>query len=94
MTAQNAQAIRVQGLEKSYKQLHVLRGVDFDVARGAIFALLGPNGAGKTTVIKILSTLLKADAGTVIVNGFDVVKQAGEVRESRSRQSRGADRAG
>ena len=57
-------AIHVQGLEKSYKQLHVLRGVDFDIARGSIFALLGSNGAGKTTVVKILSTLLKADAGT------------------------------
>ena len=54
----------MQGLEKSYKELHVLRGVDFDVARGSIFALLGSNGAGKTTVVKILSTLLKADAGT------------------------------
>ena len=51
-------------MEKSYKELHVLRGVDFDVAPGSIFALLGSNGAGKTTVVKILSTLLKADAGT------------------------------
>jgi ABC-2 type transport system ATP-binding protein len=77
-------AIRVQGLEKSYKQLEVLRGVDFDVARGSIFALLGSNGAGKTTVVKILSTLLKADAGTAGVNGFDVATQAGDVRESIS----------
>ena len=50
--------IQVQGLEKSYKELRVLRGVDFEVARGSIFALLGSNGAGKTTVLKILSTLL------------------------------------
>lgn len=77
-------AIRVQGLEKSYKTLNVLRGVDFDVARGSIFALLGSNGAGKTTVVKILSTLLKADAGTVGVNGFDVTAQAANVRESIS----------
>ena len=77
-------AIRVQGLEKSYKKLHVLRGVDFDVARGSIFALLGSNGAGKTTVVKILATLLKADAGTVGVNGFDVAAHAGNVRESIS----------
>jgi ABC-2 type transport system ATP-binding protein len=77
-------AIRVQGLEKSYEQLHVLRGVDFDVARGSIFALLGSNGAGKTTVINILSTLLKADAGTAGVNGFDVASQAADVRESFS----------
>ena len=81
-------AIRVQGLEKSYKQkkkkLRVLRGVDFDVARGSIFALLGTNGAGKTTAVKILSTLLKADAGTASVNGFDVAAQAADVRESIS----------
>jgi len=77
-------AIRVQGLEKSYKELHVLRGVDFDVARGSIFALLGSNGAGKTTVVRILSTLLKADAGTTGVNGFDVATQATNVRESIS----------
>lgn len=77
-------AIRVQGMEKSYKDLHVLRGVDFDVAPGTIFALLGSNGAGKTTVVNILSTLLKADAGTARVNGFDVATQAAEVRESIS----------
>jgi ABC-2 type transport system ATP-binding protein len=74
-------AIRVEGLEKSYKELHVLHGVDFDVARGSIFALLGTNGAGKTTVVKILSTLLSADAGTASVNGFDVATQAADVRK-------------
>ncbi|WP_433387106.1 ABC transporter ATP-binding protein [Micromonospora sp. KLBMP9576] len=84
MTTQQAPAIRVRGLEKSYQQLHVLRGVDFDVARGSIFALLGSNGAGKTTVVKILSTLLKADAGTANVNGRDVATQAAGVRESIS----------
>ncbi len=77
-------AIHVRGLEKSYGKLQVLRGVDFDVARGSIFALLGSNGAGKTTVVKILSTLLKADAGTAIVRGFDVATQAADVRESIS----------
>ncbi|WP_283135982.1 ABC transporter ATP-binding protein [Rhizohabitans arisaemae] len=77
-------AIRVQGLTKSYKTLHVLRGVDLEVTRGSIFALLGSNGAGKTTAVKILSTLLKADAGTARVNGFDVAKQAADVRESIS----------
>ena len=86
VTAPPAQPIRVQGLEKSYKDLHVLRGVDFGVARGSIFALLGSNGAGKTTVVKILSTLLKADAGTASIEGFDVAAQPAEVRESiRSR---------
>ncbi|MBC2589081.1 ABC transporter ATP-binding protein [Rhodococcus aetherivorans] len=77
-------AIRVQGLEKAFKDLPVLRGVDFDVARGSIFALLGSNGAGKTTVVKILSTLLEADAGAAGVNGFDVATQAADVRESIS----------
>lgn len=74
----------MQGLTKSYKELRVLRGVDFAVARGSIFALLGSNGAGKTTVVKILSTLLKADAGTARVHGFDVATQAADVRESIS----------
>jgi ABC-2 type transport system ATP-binding protein len=77
-------ALQVQGLEKSYKELRVLRGVDFEVVRGSIFALLGSNGAGKTTVVKILSTLLKADAGTALVNGFDIAAQAADVRESIS----------
>jgi ABC-2 type transport system ATP-binding protein len=77
-------AIHVQGMEKSYKQLHVLRGVDFDVARGSIFALLGSNGAGKTTIVKILSTLLKADAGTATVDGYGVATQPANVRESIS----------
>jgi ABC-2 type transport system ATP-binding protein len=78
------QAIRVQGLEKSYKDLRVLRGVDFAVAPGTIFALLGSNGAGKTTVVRILSTLLRADAGTAVVNGYDVAAQPANVRESIS----------
>jgi ABC-2 type transport system ATP-binding protein len=77
-------AIHVQALEKSYKELHVLRGVDFDVARGSIFALLGSNGAGKTTVVKILSTMLKLDAGTATVTGFDVATQPADVRQSIS----------
>jgi len=86
MTTQQIQGpvIHVHGLEKSYKTLEVLRGVDFDVARGSIFALLGSNGAGKTTIVRILSTLLKADAGTATVNGFDVATQAAEVRKSIS----------
>jgi ABC-2 type transport system ATP-binding protein len=84
MTTQLVQSIQVQGLEKSYGKLEVLRGVDFEVARGSIFALLGSNGAGKTTVVKILSTLLKADAGAASVNGLDVATQAPDVRESIS----------
>jgi ABC-2 type transport system ATP-binding protein len=86
MTAQPTAgpAIRVRGLEKSYGKLEVLRGVDFDVERGSIFALLGSNGSGKTTTVRILATLLKADAGTVGVNGFDVATQPSDVRESFS----------
>ena len=77
-------AIRVRGLTKAYGKLEVLRGVDFDVARGSIFALLGSNGAGKTTVVRILATLLKADAGSASVDGFDVGTQPARVRESFS----------
>ena len=77
-------AIQVRGLEKSYKELRVLRGVDFEVAPGSIFALLGSNGAGKTTIVRILSTLLAADAGTALVNGFDVFARSADVRESIS----------
>ncbi|MET8264687.1 ABC transporter ATP-binding protein [Micromonospora arida] len=84
-TAQAEQpAIHVHGLEKSFKQLKVLRGVDIDVARGSIFALLGSNGAGKTTVVRILATLLGADGGTARVAGFDVATQAADVRQSIS----------
>jgi ABC-2 type transport system ATP-binding protein len=86
MTANQGEvpAIQVRRLEKSYKGLTVLRGVDFDVARGSIFALLGSNGAGKTTVVSILTTLLRADAGTATVNGYDVATQGEKVRESIS----------
>src|SRR5579859_3246423 len=77
-------AIQVHGLRKSYKDVRVLKGVDFDVARGSIFALLGSNGAGKTTIVRILTTLLKADGGTARVNGFDVRSQPAQVRESIS----------
>lgn len=74
-------AIQVRGLEKSYRDLRVLRGIDLDVARGSIFALLGSNGAGKTTLVRILATLLKPDAGTAAVNDFDVATEPAKVRE-------------
>ncbi|MFD7023577.1 ABC transporter ATP-binding protein [Promicromonospora sukumoe] len=79
-----APAIAVRGIEKSFKELHVLRGVDLDVTAGSIFALLGSNGAGKTTLVRILSTLLQADAGTATVHGHDVAANPGDVRESIS----------
>jgi ABC-2 type transport system ATP-binding protein len=77
-------AIRVQGLRKSFGDVEVLSGVDLDVEAGSVVALLGSNGAGKTTVVRILSTLLVADAGTATVNGFDVGTRAAQVRESIS----------
>jgi ABC-2 type transport system ATP-binding protein len=84
MTTTTAPALLVSGLEKSYDDVHVLRGVDFEVQPGTVFALLGSNGAGKTTVVRILSTLLHADAGTASVAGFDVGRQPAEVRGSIS----------
>jgi len=78
------QSIQVKGLQKSYKEIHVLKGVDFEVEKGSIFALLGSNGAGKTTIVKILTTLLKPDGGSAFVNGFDVVSQDDGVRQSLS----------
>ena len=77
-------AIQVKGLQKSYKELHVLKGVDFEVEKGSIFALLGSNGAGKTTIVKILTTLLKQDSGTATVNGFDAAAKPDWVRQSIS----------
>ena len=77
-------AIEVNGLQKSYKKLHVLKGVDFEVEKGSIFALLGSNGAGKTTIVRILTTLLKQDSGTATVNGFDVESKPDHVRQSIS----------
>ncbi|MBN9391157.1 MAG: ATP-binding cassette domain-containing protein [Chloroflexi bacterium] len=76
--------IEVKGLQKSFKDIEVLKGVDFEVKRGEIFALLGSNGAGKTTTVKILATLLKPDNGTVTVNGYDVLAKADNVRQSMS----------
>lgn len=77
-------AIRVAGVTKSFGAVSVLRGVDFDVEPGSIFALLGSNGAGKTTLVRILATLLAADGGTADVLGNDVRTHAARVRESIS----------
>ena len=76
-----APAITVRGLQKSFKEHAVLTGVDFEVEGGTIFALLGSNGAGKTTIINILTTLIKADAGSATVGGFDVAKSPKGVRQ-------------
>jgi ABC-2 type transport system ATP-binding protein len=76
--------IEVKGLRKSFKDTEVLKGVDFEVKQGEIFALLGSNGAGKTTTVNILSTILESDEGTTRVCGFDVSRQPGKVREKIS----------
>jgi len=73
-------AIKVTGLKKSYGKNKVLKGIDLTVPKGTMLALLGPNGAGKTTTVRILSTLLKYDAGEVTIQGFDVGKKASQVR--------------
>ncbi len=77
-------AIVARGLRKSYRKTEVLKGVSFGVRRGEIFALLGSNGAGKTTTIKILATLLRPDAGSSSVSGFDVARSPDKVRRSIS----------
>ena len=73
-------AIAVRGLRKSYKDKLVLDGIDLDIKEGTIFSLLGPNGAGKTTTVRILSTLIKPDAGHAWVAGKDLAREPDAVR--------------
>jgi ABC-2 type transport system ATP-binding protein len=73
-------AVSVTGLRKAYAKKVVLDSVDLTIAEGEVFALLGPNGAGKTTIVRILSTLIPADAGTATVMGYDLRGEAGSVR--------------
>jgi ABC-2 type transport system ATP-binding protein len=75
-------AILVEGLTKSFGDVHALRGIDLSVPRGTVLGVLGPNGAGKTTAVRILTTLLLPDAGRAVVDGYDVVRQAAAVRRS------------
>lgn len=75
-------AIHAEGLVKSFGTTRALDGVNLDVESGTVFALLGPNGAGKTTAVRILTTLLKPDAGHATVAGFDVVKDANKLKSS------------
>ncbi|GAA1309582.1 daunorubicin resistance protein DrrA family ABC transporter ATP-binding protein [Planotetraspora silvatica] len=73
-------AIQAQGLAKHYGETRALDGVDLEVPQGRLLGVLGPNGAGKTTAVRILATLLRPDGGRAQVGGFDVVKQAHQVR--------------
>jgi ABC-2 type transport system ATP-binding protein len=74
-------AVEVEGLRKSFGDVKALCGVDFRVEAGSVFGLLGPNGAGKTTAVRILTTLLRPDAGTARVAGVDVLREPARVRE-------------
>ncbi|WP_163581058.1 ATP-binding cassette domain-containing protein [Gracilibacillus saliphilus] len=80
MVETKEKVIAVRNLQKSYKGHKVLKNINFSVEKGSIFALLGSNGAGKTTTIKILSTLLNADSGSAVINGFNVMKEPEKVR--------------
>jgi len=80
----NQTAILMESVEKSFKGLQVLRGVNLSVKKGSIFALLGSNGAGKTTTINILSTLMRPDKGRAEICGYNVVSQPEKVREQIS----------
>src|SRR5258705_8662012 len=77
-------AITAEGLVKIYKsrksEVRALDGIDLEVAEGTVLGLLGPNGAGKTTTVRILATLLRPDAGRATVAGYDVVKEADQLR--------------
>jgi ABC-2 type transport system ATP-binding protein len=75
-------AILVEGLAKSFGEVHALRGIDLSVPRGTVLGVLGPNGAGKTTAVRILTTLLQPDRGRALVEGHDVVREAAAVRRS------------
>jgi ABC-2 type transport system ATP-binding protein len=74
------EAIEAVGVHKRFGKVEALRGIDLAVPTASVFALLGPNGAGKTTAVRILATLLRPDEGTITVEGFDVLRQAQEVR--------------
>src|SRR3990170_3555014 len=78
----NRRAIVAEGLRKAFGRVQALDGVDLAVEPGIVYGLLGPHGAGKTTAVRILTTLLQPDAGRAEVAGFDVVRQADDLRAS------------
>ena len=75
-------AIETRGLKKSFGTTHAVAGVDLAVSAGGVYGVLGPNGAGKTTTIKMLCTLLEPSGGVATINGYDVARQAGLVRQN------------
>ncbi|WP_280219859.1 ATP-binding cassette domain-containing protein [Nocardia neocaledoniensis] len=82
MSATSSGGVRVEGIEKSFGEVHALRGVDFEAAPGQVLGILGPNGAGKTTMVNVLSTLISPDRGRAVVAGHDVVADPAAVRRS------------
>jgi ABC-2 type transport system ATP-binding protein len=68
-------ALKVEGLKKSYKKVHALKGISFEIKKGELFSLLGPNGAGKTTTIRTLTGLTKPDEGSIFIFGQKVIKE-------------------
>jgi len=82
MSAPHDGVIEVENLVRKFNGITAVKGVSFSVAEGELFGFLGPNGAGKTTTINVLCTLLKPTSGRAMLNGYDVVKQSDEVRQS------------
>src|SRR5918997_3659446 len=80
MSTNTPLAIEAEGLVKTFGDVHAVDGVDLTVAGGSVYGVLGPNGAGKTTTIRMLATLLRPDAGSARVLGYDIVREADKVR--------------
>jgi len=74
--------IKINGLRKSFGKIEAVKNIDLEINEGEFFGLLGPNGAGKTTTINILSTVLQPDAGEVLINGYDLKKDAARCKQS------------
>ena len=75
-------AVVVEDVHKSFKDVHALRGINFQAPKGTVLGILGPNGAGKTTTVKVLSTLIRPDRGVAMVAGYDVARNPADVRRS------------
>ena len=74
-------AVEVRELVKDYGSFRAMKGISFDVKEGEIFGLIGPNGAGKTTALRTIATLLQITSGSITVFGYDILREAGEVRK-------------